>query len=85
MTKVILTSQVGADGVLKVTVPLKLEDANKTVRVIVEALEETQTPINRPSTRAEWLQFIERTAGSITDPTFERQPQGEFERRDEFP
>jgi hypothetical protein len=77
MNKVILTSQVGADGVLKVSVPLKPEDANKTVRVTVEPLDEVEAPATRPTTHEEWLKFIERTAGSITDPTFERHLQGE--------
>lgn len=35
-----------------------------------------------PADRAAWLRFLEKTAGSITDPTFERQPQGEYEVRD---
>jgi hypothetical protein len=82
MNKVIVTSQVGADGVLHVTVPLKPEDANKTVRVTVEPLDETTTPATRPTTREEWLKFIEKTAGSITDPTFGRPPQSECEQRD---
>jgi len=85
MNKVILTSQVGADGVLHVSVPLKPEDANKTVRVTVEPLDESATAATRPTTREEWLKFIEKTAGSITDPTFERPPQGDYEQRDEFP
>jgi hypothetical protein len=78
MNKVILTSQVGADGVLKVTVPLKPEDANQTVRIIVAPLDEAEAPATRPTTREDWLKFIERTAGSITDPTFERAPQAEY-------
>jgi hypothetical protein len=75
MNKVTLTSQVGADGVLHVT--LKPEDANKTVRVTVEPLDEAEAPATRPMTREEWLKFIEWTAGSIADPTFERHPQGD--------
>lgn len=35
-----------------------------------------------PTDREAWLRFIEKTAGSITDPTFIRHPQGEFEERD---
>lgn len=44
-------------------------------------------PVNAgiPTDRASWLQFIERTAGSITDPTFERHPQGELEERESLP
>jgi hypothetical protein len=71
MNKVTLTSQVGADGVLKVSVPLKPEDANKTVRVTIEPLDQAEASATRPTTREEWLKFIEQTAGSITDPTFE--------------
>lgn len=35
-----------------------------------------------PMDRESWLRFIERTAGSISDPSFERHPQGEVEERD---
>lgn len=38
-----------------------------------------------PSNRDEWLRFIEKTAGSIPDPTFVRHPQGEVEERDPLP
>lgn len=37
---------------------------------------------NIPMDREAWLRFIEETAGSITDPTFMRHPQGEFEERE---
>jgi hypothetical protein len=82
--KVILTSQVGADGVLHVSLPLKPEDANRAVRVTVEPLDQAAAPTGRPTTHAEWLKFIENTAGAITDPTFERGRQGEYEQREEF-
>jgi hypothetical protein len=78
-----LTAQVGADGVLTLRVPLGREDANKTVRVVVETVEEaTVGPV---MTQEEWARFVESIAGSITDPTFERPPQGEYEQRDAFP
>jgi hypothetical protein len=38
-----------------------------------------------PLEREAWIRFIERTGGSIADPTFERQPQGEYEERDALP
>ena len=75
MTKIINT-HIGPNGIL--TVPLDQSDANKPVRVIVETLEEAKTPMDR----AAWLRFIERTAGSIGDSSFERPPQGEHENRD---
>ena len=72
-----LTAQVGADGVLNLTVPLNPEDANKTVRVVVETVP--------AMSQAEWERFVDSIAGRITDPTFVRHPQGEYEQRDELP
>jgi hypothetical protein len=80
MTKVI-TAQVGPNGVLTLSVPLDKADANKPVRVTVETMEETKPLLDREA----WLRFITQTAGSITDPTFERPPQGELEERDPLP
>jgi hypothetical protein len=80
MTKVI-SAQVGPNGVLTLTVPLDKADANKPVRVTVETVGDAKPPMDREA----WLRFIEQTAGSITDPTFERQPQGEYEERDRLP
>ncbi len=73
------TAQVGANGLL--TLPLGKVNANRLVRVTVEPAEPTDRSARR---REEWLRFIENTAGKITDPTFERQPQGEYEQRDEL-
>jgi hypothetical protein len=84
VTKV-LTTQVGPDGVLNLTVPLGEADANKVVRVVVETLEGARAVRAPVTTREEWLRFIEETAGAITDPTFERPPQGEYEQRDPWP
>jgi hypothetical protein len=53
------------------------QDAGKDVFVTV-------VPAPPPMTREEWLRFVEQTAGSITDPTFERQPQGSYEDRETF-
>jgi hypothetical protein len=78
--KQVLTTQVGADGIL--TLPLGETNANKVVRVTVETVEEAVD--QSAMSREEWLRFIENTAGKITDPTFERQPQGEYEQRDEL-
>ena len=77
--KAVFTTQVGADGVL--SVPLDPNDAHKTVRVTVETVDDARIPQDREA----WLKFIEKTAGSITDPTFERQPQGTYEERDPLP
>jgi hypothetical protein len=82
--KKIMTTHVGADGVLTLSIPLGEGDANKPVRVTVETVEATE-PAMPPADREAWLRFIERTAGSISDPSFERQPQGEYEERDRLP
>jgi hypothetical protein len=78
--KKVLTTRVGANGVL--TVPLGKGDANKDVRVTVETLEGDTGLAMPPADRETWLRFLERTGGSITDPTFERPPQGAYEKRD---
>jgi hypothetical protein len=77
MTRFETKSRIGSDGVLNVTVPLGIAEANREVRVIIE-------PVDRPERapsmgREEWKQFVMETAGSISDPTFRRHEQEEFE------
>jgi hypothetical protein len=79
MNRVILKSRIGADGVLHVTVPVSSADANRDVRVTIE-------PLGPPSmTQEEWRNFVLATAGSISDPSFIRHEQGEYEIREEWP
>lgn len=74
-----LTTTVGADGVLTMSIPLGPQAALRPVRVIVE-------PESRlPATQQEWRDFIFAVAGSITDPTFQRPDQGVVEEREELP
>jgi hypothetical protein len=84
VTKIVLNSRVGPDGVLNLKVPLAPGDANQSVRVTVEPLTETKDAAKAMS-REEWLRFVESTAGTITDPTFERPPQGDYETREALP
>jgi hypothetical protein len=72
--------RVGANGLL--TLPLGQANANKVVRVIVEGVE--SAPDTSAKNREERSQFIENTAGIITDPTFERHPQGDYEQREDL-
>jgi hypothetical protein len=72
MTSIVLTSKVGPDGVLRLTLPLAA--ANQDVRVTIEPIAPKMTP-------EEWQAYIQATAGSITDPTFERPPQGDLGER----
>ena len=79
MSRIEVLSKVGSDGVLRLNLPLSTADAGQDVRVIVE-------PAPRPAmTQDEWHAFIDRTAGSITDPAFRRWDQGEYEERDPLP
>jgi hypothetical protein len=80
MNRIVLKSKVGADGVLRLTLPIGAEEANQEVQVTVEP-----AAARRPMTREEWENFILSTAGSITDPTFTRHEQGEYERREDLP
>lgn len=80
MSPMELRSRIDADGVLNLSVSLGKSDANREVRVTVEPLQEVAAPISAD----QWPKFVHEMAGSITDPTFERQPQGNFEQRDQF-
>jgi hypothetical protein len=79
MTRIVVTSKVGPDGVLHLTLPLEAADANREVQITVE-------PVGSPTmSQEEWRQFILRMGGSIPDPTFRRHEQGEYEVRDPLP
>lgn len=72
--------RVGANGVLKL--PLGEINAHKRVYVTVDILQPTAEA--EAQQRAERRRFIEEMAGKITDPTFVRHPQGEYEQREEL-
>jgi len=78
MNRVIVKTRIDADGVLRVTIPLTPEDANREVEVTIEP---TGPP---PMTQEEWRQFIMSTAGTWQG-EFERPEQGEFEEREPLP
>ena len=81
MNRMVLHSQVGSDGVLHITVPIGEEDADREVQVTIDPVR-----VGPPSmTQEEWRDFVLTTAGSITDPSFARHEQGEYERREEMP
>jgi hypothetical protein len=79
MNRVVVHSHVGADGVLHLTVPMGKADAGREVQVTVE-------PVGPSAmTQEEWRRFVLSTAGTITDPSFVRHEQGQYERREELP
>lgn len=79
--KTVITTQVGADATLTLRVPLSPDETNKTVRVTVETVEAPA----KQMTQEEWSRFIWSMAGQISDPTFQRHEQGEYEHRDTLP
>lgn len=79
MNRIIVKSRVGADGMLRMTVPVSAAEANREVQVTID-------PVNPPLlTQEQWRNFVLGTAGSVTDPSFVRHEQGEYERREELP
>ena len=78
MASIELKSRADANGVLNLSIPLGHADANCEVRVVVERLSKSMTDEERK-------QAILDTAGSISDPTFKRHPQGDYEKRDQLP
>ena len=73
MTTIHSRSRVGPDG--NVVVSVGAREAGRDVLVTI-------VPAPPPLSREEWIRFVERTAGSITDPTFTRPDQGSFEPRE---
>ena len=78
MSPIVLTSKVGSDGVLQLTLPLGAAEANQEVNITVEPLRPTMS-------QEEWRKRVLSTAGSIPDPTFVRHDQGDYEERTELP
>lgn len=79
MNRMVVHSRIGADGVLHLVVPIGKAEADKEVQVTIDL------PRKPAMTQEEWRQFVLSTAGSITDPTFVRHEQGDYERREELP
>lgn len=78
MNPIVLTSKVGHDGVLHLTLPLGAAEANHEVNVTIE-------PVRPEMSQEEWRKHVLATAGSIPDPTFMRHDQGDYEERSELP
>jgi hypothetical protein len=84
MSHVEITSRVDADGVLRISLPFGLDEANREVKVIVEPADH-RGPLSQPN-QEEWRDFVRTMSGCISDPTFQRPDQGEYEQRSEaFP
>jgi hypothetical protein len=74
MNRMVLHSRIGPDGVLHITVPIGTEDADQEVQITIDPV-----GVGPPNlTQEEWRDFVLRTAGSVTDPSFVRHEQGEY-------
>ena len=75
-------ARVGPAGILHLSLPLGEGSAGSEVLVTIQPVPHVG---GNGSEADDWRRFVERTAGSIQDPTFNRPAQGEFDRRDELP
>ena len=75
MSNIVIDSVIGPDGALHLDVPIGIENANQSVRVVIETGRKLMT-------QAEWRAFVRSMAGCIADPTFERPPQLPIETRE---
>lgn len=62
MKAIQLESEVGADGVLELRVPLGADDARRRVVVTIQPLPQLQRGATLPASN--WHEFVERTYGS---------------------
>jgi hypothetical protein len=75
MSRIEVLSKVGADGVLRLAVPLQKSDAGHDVKVTVEPVSQ------KVMTQEEWQELVMSTAGAWHG-ELERPPQGEYEERE---
>ncbi len=83
MNTIELRARVGPDGVLTLSVPVGISEANREVKVVVEAVE-GRIGESPKMTREEWAQFVAATAGAWKG-DLERPAQGMLEVRDQWP
>jgi hypothetical protein len=76
MNRIVVKGKVSRDGILHLSVPLGLEEADKEVQVTVQPLATRQ-----PMTQEEWHAWVDSMAGTWQG-DFERPPQGEYEVRE---
>ena len=78
MNRIIVKSRVDADGVLRVSVPVGKQEADREVQVTVEPVEP-----KKPMTQEEWAAWVASMAGTW-EGDFERPPQPPPEEREPF-
>ncbi|MGP0065961.1 MAG: hypothetical protein ACLQGP_20470 [Isosphaeraceae bacterium] len=83
MNTIELRTRVGPDGILTLSIPIGISEANQEVKVVVESAQHGVETSARTS-REEWERFVGATAGRWKG-ELERPEQGEFEVRDQWP
>lgn len=73
MTRFQTRARIGPDGKVSLNVALNPADAGQEVVVTITPVADTIGTTGL--TREQWLEALERTAGSIEDETFQRPPQ----------
>jgi hypothetical protein len=76
MNRIVVKSKVSSDGILHLSLPVGLAEADKEVQVTVEPLAS-----RKPMTQEEWQAWVDAMAGTWQG-DFERPPQGEYEERE---
>ena len=76
MNRIITKSKVSSDGVLNLSLPLGLEEANREVHVTIDLI----TKANSMTPEA-WQVWVDSMAGSWQG-DFQRPPQGNYEERE---
>ena len=74
-------SRIDSDGRLNLQVPPGVAEANADVIVTIRPLASNHAKKFDP---VEWHRFVNETYGSCAGLGLERQPQGEFEKREAF-
>lgn len=83
MTTIELTQEADSDKMLRLTIPVA--EAHQRYRMVIVIVPESEAEDASATAKNEWPEgYFERTYGSIQDDSFQRQPQGDYEKRLEF-
>jgi hypothetical protein len=70
MQTVRIQSRIGADGVLKLALPLGAQEANRDVVITIQTVERPDAAVQQP-----WNEFLDATYGSCAGLEVDRGPQ----------
>lgn len=76
MNRIVLTSRVGMDGVLRLAVPVGTAEAESQMQVTIE-------PVSAATNSSDYLHWLDSIAGRWQG-EFEQFPTADFEQRDAF-